>query len=149
MLALVKTAVRKDDPEILKALAANGADVDDLDSEKYTALHHAAMLGKSAAINGLIEAGADVSATNPDNGCTALHFAARNGHCEAMVALLRHGADVDAEDNGGRTPLHRACSMDGAHTTEAAEVLLIWGADDGAANNNGGWMSGCVGVSVE
>lgn len=138
MTSLVKTAVRKEEPEILKALAAHGADVDALDSENYTALHHAAMLGNSGSVNALVEAGADVGATNPDNGCTALHWAARKGHCEAMVALLRHGADVDVEDNDGRTPLHRACSVDGTHTTEAAELLLIWGADDAAINNNGG-----------
>lgn len=139
MPSLLKAAARKEEPGILKALVSHGADVDATDSGNYTALHHAAMLGKAASIDALVEAGADVDATNSDNGCTALHWAAKKGQCEAMVALLRHGADVDAEDNDGRTPLHRACSVDDAHTTEAAELLLIWGADDTAINKNGVW----------
>eukprot|EP00752_Nemacystus_decipiens_P004600 g4199.t1 len=137
MPSLVKAAARKEEPGILKALAAHGADVDAMDSGNYTALHHAAMLGNSGSIDALVEAGADVRATNPDNGCTALHWAAKKGHCEAMITLLRHGADVDAADYDGRTPLHRACSVDDLHATEAAELLLIWGADDTAINKNG------------
>lgn len=137
MPSLVKAAARKEETGILKVLAAHGADVDAVDSGNYTALHHAAMLGKSGSIDALVEAGADVEATNPDNGCTALHWAAKKGHCEAMITLLRHGADVDAADYDGRTPLHRACSVDDPHATEAAELLLIWGADDTAINKNG------------
>ncbi|CAN0546408.1 unnamed protein product, partial [Ectocarpus sp. 8 AP-2014] len=40
-------------------------------------------------------------------------------------------------DSAGRTPLHRACAVDDTHTTEAAELLLLWGADDTAVDDEG------------
>lgn len=142
MASIVKAAARKGQPRILRALHTHGADVDARDKGNYTALHHAAMLGKPDSISALVEAGADVNATNPDNGCTALHWAARNGHSKAMVALLRHGSNVNVQDDEGRTPLHRACSVDDARAAEAAELLLIWGADDATVNKNGAHLYG-------
>lgn len=134
--ALVRTAARKEHVGILQALVKYGADVESADTGGSTALQHAAMLGRTASIDFLVESNADVDSADLE-GCTALHWAAMEGHGEAIVALLRHGAEIDAPDNAGRTPLHRACSVDDIHATEAAELLLLWGADDTLVDNDG------------
>lgn len=134
--SLVRTAARKDHVGILKALIEFGADVESTDNGGSTALQHAAMLGRTASIDFLVESNADVDSVDLE-GCTALHWAAMEGHGEAIVALLKNGAEIDVPDNAGRTPLHRACSVDDIHATEAAELLLLWGADDTILDNDG------------
>ncbi|CAM9753486.1 unnamed protein product [Scytosiphon promiscuus] len=134
--ALVRTAARKEHVGILEALIEYGADVESTDNGGSTALQHAAMLGRTASIDFLVERNADVDSTDLE-GCTALHWAAMEGHGEAIVTLLRHGAEIDAADDAGRTPLHRACAVDDIHATEAAELLLLWGADETILDNDG------------
>ena len=143
MCSLLKTAARKENIGILRALVKYGADVHAADSSGSTALQHAAMLGKTGSIDLLVECGAEVDSADLD-GCTALHWASMEGNSEAIVTLLRHGADIDAIDNEGRTPLHRACSVDDTHATEAAELLVLWGADDAAVDNDGRTAEDCI-----
>ncbi|CAN0435847.1 unnamed protein product, partial [Laminaria digitata] len=135
--SLMEAASRAHDAEMLQLLVAHGASPDAPDSDGNTAMHHAAMLGDTRAIDALVEVGADVVVKNPLDGSSPLHWAASKGKCEALLALLRHGANADANDDHGRTPLHDACSVDDVHEREAAELLLIWGADDTATDNNG------------
>ena len=133
----MEAASRAHHAEMLQLLVAHGASVDAPDADGNTAMHHAAMLGDTRAIDVLVGVGADVAVKNPLDGSSPLHWAASKGKCEALLALLRHGAHVDANDDHGRTPLHDACSVDDVHEREAAELLLIWGADDTATDNNG------------
>ncbi|CAM9226423.1 unnamed protein product, partial [Pylaiella littoralis] len=143
MDALVKAAARKGHHAVLRALIDHGADADAADSSGSTPLQHAAMMGKTGSIDVLVACGADVDSADLD-GCTALHWAAMEGHGEAIVALLRHGADIDAPDKAGRTPLLRACAVDDNHATEAAEFLLLWGADDGVVDSSGRTAEECI-----
>ena len=136
MCSLIKTAARKEYIGILRALILHGADVHATDAGGSTALQHAAMLGKTGSIDVLVEFGAEVDSADLD-GCTALHWASMEGNSEAIVALLRHEADVDALDKEGRSPLHRACSIDDTHAAEAAELLLLWGADETIVDKDG------------
>ena len=66
-----------------------------------------ALFGHVAAIEWMVEKGADVTAANT-GGCTALHFAAMSGHVTAMHCLVEHGADVKAANKDGATALHHA-----------------------------------------
>ncbi len=50
----------------------------------------------------LLEAGANVNATPPQNGMTALHLAAKKGHLEVVRLLVESGASVWQKDWGGR-----------------------------------------------
>ena len=137
MCSLMESASRAHHAEMLDVLVAHGTLADAPDADGNTAMHHAAMQGDTHAIDALVEVGADVGVKNPLDGSSPLHWAASKGKCEALLALLRHGADADANDDHGRTPLHDACSVDDVHEREAAELLLIWGADDTATDNNG------------
>lgn len=55
-------------------------------------------------VKALVEAGADVNATNQTR-TTALHIALRNGNVDTVEYLLEQGADVNAKDEDGSTPL--------------------------------------------
>ena len=97
----------------LRALLAEGVDVNAADGNGWTALHLAAREGHVRAVHMLIEAGADVHATT-DRGETPLHLAVHGrGQSEAarlvtVERLVEAGADVNAADSDGRTVLHFA-----------------------------------------
>ena len=101
----LKAAVSSNDPTTTKVLLAAGADVNAIDKDKETALHSAAMQGRTGIAKLLLEAGADVNARD-DDGFTPLHSAAAWGHVELARMLLAAGADVNAGDRDKETPLH-------------------------------------------
>lgn len=96
------------DVEIAQFLVDQGADIDEVDLQGMTPLHFAAMFGHAEVIQVLIQAGADIQATDEDDGRSPLHYAARNNNAEAAKALIEGGADVDVEDNFGETPMELA-----------------------------------------
>ena len=97
-----------------------------------TPLHAASYKGHADAAHALIDAEADVKATNGNK--TPLHAAFYGGQREAMRLLLGHGADVDARDSSHNTLLHQA-SLNGQ--ADVVELLLDHGADAKASNQNG------------
>lgn len=111
-----------------------------------TTLHELASRGDTAAVTGLLWAGAnhDVRVAHPcfSDGATALHVAAREGHLGVAIALIEAGAQADGsnveEDDrhvvdsqfGPRkrdpTPLHEAA---GRGRVEVVRALLKNGAN--------------------
>ena len=117
-------AARANNPELIAALVAAGADVDALDNDGYTPLLVAAGAkrrgGANAppktyspeAITALAEAGADLDARN-DWRWSALHFAAAAQSDVAaastvLSALIEAGADLQARERNGFTALRMA-----------------------------------------
>ena len=112
-----------------------------------TPLHDAAARGDVARIRQLVNAGADVNATD-DTGATALYWAARGGHAlgphrcghedpgrpEVIAALLELGANPNLQDrrpkglgrSSGWTPLFVALHHE---QFKSARLLLEHGAD--------------------
>ena len=81
----------------------------------------------------LIEAGADVTATDP-NGWTSLHWAAGMGSPETIRALVTAGAAVDAQETGmGWCPIHEAAANG---SPENVAALLDAGADPTGTQSN-------------
>ena len=105
--------------EIIRTLLAAGADQHLTTDDGTTPFMVAAGLGRAtytpreprgvrsqsaeAAVRVLLEAGADINATN-EADFTALHGAAYRGLNEVIEYLVAAGADIDARDFRGRTP---------------------------------------------
>jgi cytohesin len=101
--------------EVFRALVEAGGDVNKLDSNRRTALHHASQYGLTEGVRYLcVERGADVnkSATDGD-GHTPLTRASEFGRVEAARVLLEAGADVNKRNSHGRTPLFLALKVYG------------------------------------
>ena len=96
----------------------------------HTALYKAAANGKADAVESLLEAGAEVDATD-NAGQTVLMIAANTGQKEAVEHLLNDGARVDARSDAGITALHVAAN------TDVAGLLLDRDADVNARDNEG------------
>jgi uncharacterized protein len=78
---------------------------------RLTALHFAARQGKLEAARTLVEAGADLDATDED-GADALILATLNGHLDLASMLLEAGANPNIADSYGRTVLFAATDLD-------------------------------------
>jgi len=92
-----------------------------------TPLHWASSRMDPEVITLLVQAGADLNATD-DGGRTPLHAAAGESHNPALIGMLvEAGADIDGRDHGGRTPLHEAAAQGWQPATVVA--LLAAGAD--------------------
>ena len=134
--------------EVIRALLAAGADQRLTTDDGTTPLMVAAGLGRATftpgkprgtrspgaedAVKILVEAGADVNATN-EADFTALHGAAFRGLNEVIEFLVAHGADINARDYRGRTAFRIA---EGAKQSfqfqawpETAELLKRLGAN--------------------
>ena len=84
-----------------------------------TAAHHAARLGREAALAVLLEAGADVG--RPDEfGATALMKAATAGEAGTLALLLAAGADASLTNSRGQTALEAAQAN---HRDRCVELL--------------------------
>ena len=108
--ALHLAAAFGDNPALVKALVAAGANVHLINAHGYTPLHWAASFASNPdIIDALVECGANISATTTLN-CTPLHTAAgRNPSLAIIDRLIRHGADLDALNGDRGAPLAEAC----------------------------------------
>lgn len=88
-----------------RMLAARGlGDFDEWSRDGETPLHLAAWIDARAAVERLLESGADVNARTP-YGWTPLHYAASSDARAAFDALVAGGADTEARDVNGDTAL--------------------------------------------
>ncbi|MEA3212139.1 MAG: hypothetical protein QOE70_5196 [Chthoniobacter sp.] len=80
--------------QTVTVLLAAGAEVNALDRERSTPLHHAAMSPRPDLARALLDAGAKIDARN-QTGLTPLHNAALFGGRETLEFLLDRGADPE------------------------------------------------------
>jgi ankyrin repeat protein len=102
-------------------LVDRGADINAKSEYDETALTLAAWGGSKDVTQLLLDQGADIEATEKDDGYTALHGAVDLGHEEVARLLLEHGSNVARNDKRGRTPLQIARANDNL----ALESLLL------------------------
>jgi ankyrin repeat protein len=109
-------AVTRDDVEEVRRLIASGAEIDERFpivngfNDAHTPLLVAARDGHFEIARLLLDAGADVNATEPTFGAVPLHKAVYNGHAE-LTRLIATWPGVEVNFQGatnGYTPLHDA-----------------------------------------
>lgn len=118
-------AAKNNSCKAIELLLDSGFDVNVLDSQGSTPLHHAS--GKEAA-QLLLDRGADVNIQDM-KGRAALSYAAFSGHKQVVHLLLDRGAAVNAQDKEGKSALW-AVAYSGFEGV--AQLLLDRGADLGA-----------------
>jgi hypothetical protein len=103
---LHRAAAESSDPDLIRAMAARGANPAARTASGRTPLHMAAARNPSAAVAGaLVAAGAPVDARDAE-GLTPLHAAAGNPAVAALLVLA--GADACATDAAGNPALDAA-----------------------------------------
>jgi ankyrin repeat protein len=127
------------DIEVMRALAAGGADPRQKTKDDTTALMLAAGLGRYLAesrvtedqaleaVKVVLALGADVNAAN-ESGNSALHGAAHTKANKVIEFLVEHGADVSAKNKRGQSPVEigdtvRAGSATIASRTSTGDLL--------------------------
>jgi len=137
----LEQAVEVGDANALRRLLGLGASPDARMENGYTLLIKSAGDDDTDITEALIQAGADLNATEPEYGTTALMLAAGEDHVEIVRMLIRAGADVNVQAGGnddgegaGFTAL-----MIGAMNGHEAVVseLLAGGADRAMTNRDG------------
>ena len=120
------------DVDEMRALLAQGAD---MSSARGNALAQAVLNEHAAAVQLLLDNGADVNASHW-NREVVLHHAAFVANHEIMGILLAAGADVHATDESGDTPLYWLTMSDSSRRNRerCAELLLSHGARIDAAD---------------
>jgi len=113
-------ATRLGQLDSVKCLLEHGANVNLEDSDRKTALHHAASSGQSDVMKELLDNKAEVNARD-NTWKTPLHYAADNGHLTAVKTCLSYGADVNKVDKSNRTALYKAASN--GHSDVMKELL--------------------------
>jgi ankyrin repeat protein len=105
---LILASVRGD-VEVVSRLLAHGASVVAADREGKTALHWAAMRGKTAVARHLLDAGAEVDRRDNYGDYTPLILASGHGDRAEVVStaalLLERGAGIEARTRWGTTAL--------------------------------------------
>ncbi len=125
-----------DNPLVIEALLAAGADLT-ADTNSYRQpVELAARNENLAVLQALLAAGADVMIQDPVD-VTLLHIAAEyNTNPDVIQYLLDAGLQVDARDRYlDKTPLHAAASYN--ENPQVIEVLLAAGADVNARDESG------------
>jgi ankyrin repeat protein len=113
--------------------AVDRGDEEELRRLRKTHLHYAAEDGHVAAMQFLIDDGADMNAGGRGIG-TPLQYAAMRDHVAAMQLLIDSGADMNLGNMYRETPLHHTAQR--GHV-EAMKLLIDNGADMNAKNGIG------------
>lgn len=95
---------------VIRELIDRGADKDKVDSQGYSAMHHATFGDKTGeAVKFLLQKGFDPNVQQGENRSTPLHLAVKNNNEMAVRILTEHeGCDVNLQDQAGDTPLFDA-----------------------------------------
>lgn len=105
---IIKAAKSGDLASIRMLLELDATLIEARDKDGSTPLHCAVWKGHQAAVEFMVERGADVNVQNQNDhwGTTPLHAAAHANQAAIAEMLIERGADVNARDLKGKTPLH-------------------------------------------
>ena len=141
-MSSIWTAAAYDASARLRALLAEGEDVNARNVHGRAPLHVAADNGRADAVALLLEHGADVDLRSTGNGSagwTPLHMAAYTACPRCIALLLAAGADVNAKSINSTTPLLKVVQnyTSSQRKIACASLLIQAGAHVDVANNHG------------
>jgi ankyrin repeat protein len=98
---------KPENSETLKAIIENEADIETMDSNGWSALHHACYKGDFNSTLILLNSGANVNSFSNFKK-TPLHLAALNNNYECLKLLIEKEAFIECLTDEDSTPLHLA-----------------------------------------
>ena len=123
-----------EDPAVCQVFIGAGADIETKNDKGRSPLHLASLLGALTTVKMLVEAGADVRATDAERRTCLIH-AAYFGHTDAVRYLVSlPEVDLNHQDTKNYTPLHYAVQEKHA---DVVQVLIDAGADIETKNVDG------------
>jgi ankyrin repeat protein len=116
---------------VLQFLIDQGADVNEEDSAKYTALHFAARAQRKEMVEALLKAGAKPDGADADGNTPLIHcvMSGLEPNREIVQLLLRHGADPKKKNR------ERESALDVARFAEDNELLSLLKSGVGGAKS--------------
>lgn len=134
---LLKAAISATKAAEIKDLIKKGADVHTQNEWGLTPIMLAAQYNPCVAVlKALLDAGADITETEPKYRSNALHLAANKSSSPKVIdALLAAGADLNAPNYLGETPLIMAVNANSE--TSVVTELIKKGADINARDYQG------------
>ena len=137
--------------DIAKLILSSIENVEAEDEDARTALHYAALEGKTEIVRLLmINRGASQNATTREHGWTPLHYAAQRKHAEVVELLGKNGTDCNtltSKQDGARSAIHLVLLKQGpsSNGAECIRLLLRYGANieqpDGAGRTPLHWAA--------
>lgn len=109
-ITLLQAAIYHNQPEIVRMLILEGANINML-SENKTPLMHAIEQNNPNILDILIMAGADINALNKQKK-SPLFYCAKHGTVAIAKVLVDNGAKLDLKDGKGRTAMEYAIKND-------------------------------------
>lgn len=128
-----------DAPAVDFFLRIVGVAVDAADQRGWRPIHHASLHGQTKVVELLIRRGANVNCCTV-SGITPILLSSSclTPRLETMAALLDAGANPNMSSQNGTTPLMEVCCREHEpETEEVVTLLLMRGADTGAADSKG------------
>ncbi len=141
-------AAKSGDNKVIRALLAEGVDIQAGDWAGWPALNWAALMLRNNTIEILLDAGADIEflARGGKNSGRPLMMAAKKYEGTTTVKLLvAHGADVNGSDQYGRTALIVAARYG---RLETVRFLLENGADPNAKSIIKKWKTPLIAAKL-
>ncbi|MCD2324075.1 ankyrin repeat domain-containing protein [Sphingomonas sp. IC-56] len=123
---LLFEAARAGRVDLIDPLVKTGADLNGYDKRGFTPLILAAYNGQAAAVDALIQRGADPCKPDAAQGNTAQMGVAFKGDDTLAARLLKEKCDVNARNKAGQTALMMAALF---RREKQIELLLAAGAD--------------------
>ena len=132
---IFEAAAIGNEPRVRELLTSDAALAKAFSDDGFTPLHLAVFFARTACVQALLEAGADVNARSQNEmHVRPIHSAVTARSLPCVELLLLAGADPNVQQRGGYTPLHSA-THNGAVEIEAR--LRENGADPTIASNDG------------
>ncbi|XP_064638648.1 serine/threonine-protein phosphatase 6 regulatory ankyrin repeat subunit B-like isoform X2 [Lineus longissimus] len=111
---------------VAQDLVCKGANMEQVDNQGMTALHHAAHCGQDDMVTFLIRSNCKATNKQDKNGRTPLYLATSRGHTSIVQYLISKGADISIPNKEEKSPLYVAAYF--GHL-EIVTDLLAAGAD--------------------